>query len=242
MPRGRAPDKLMEAMDLIKDKGVTAADLEQMGYGHDLAYRAQRYAKTAGMVSPILIKRTTAASKKPAVTTSIIPSDGIEGDKDNTQFVTKEGTLTQTTDRPAFAQSMAFNPRVMRLPVPVYLESGIMAAHHKWNWPIDIRPDDFIDTVIKMFFRFVGVELAGPGAYYEPNDLRELLATYELNERTGEIKSVPSPMTDKGEENAVQERPTFAETNNEGGQPDGNPNDETGTDIGDKREDSGQPL
>lgn len=124
-------------------------------------------------------------------------------------IVTPQGQLQQV-DMPALAQSLALQPRTMRMPVPEYLFTGMVIAMREFGWPL-MSPVDFIDTVIMEFMRDRGFLLGG---YFKVEDLKELTKIYTVSMETGEVKPIMEV------EDAVQARtqnPSTAKPESESG-------------------------
>ena len=217
MPRPKS-DAFQKAIDLLQE-GHTLQEVVARGIAWSTAYRAREYLQAGG--SPMVAIAPVAGKKKAA---PIDETQVIDVGKGATEVRTKEGTLTHVDEAmPDFYQALTMTQKVLRMPFPHYLVAGIMAAHHRFGWPLNIRADDFIDTVIKMFFQYHGMELAGPGAFYEPRDIEELYQMYVVNRETGEIKSYVG-----GEEDAIQERPADTTPGSDGEEGGGKAENEAG--------------
>jgi hypothetical protein len=79
-------------------------------------------------------------------------------------------------------------PRVLKMSMPVYLEPAYRIATTEWGWTKGMKVDDFIDTVLVMFFREYGWFLA-PGAFHVQN-LKELQGLRYLDTDSGDVTPV----------------------------------------------------
>ena len=98
------------------------------------------------------------------------------------------GSILVTDSLTPLAQAIFMEPRVLKMSMPVYLQSAYHIATTEWGWIRDMRVDDFIDTVLYMFFEEYGWFL-GPGAFHV-KDLKELQGLRYLDTDTGELTPV----------------------------------------------------
>lgn len=208
-PKDSRGSNFLRAYSLITTEGKTVQECVALGVPYGTAYRAAEIARGQGKYPTLTSPPSTPLTPTPT------PTFSSPATSTTRKTVTPKGQITHLTERPAWAQTMSVYPRVMAMPVPMYLEAGIKAANYKWGWDLNVKPDDFIDTVIFYYFKSKGIMLAGAGgAFYEPEDLKELLSSFEIDEKTGKTK----PIISGGDENAISERPARpAISNGQGG-------------------------
>jgi hypothetical protein len=98
------------------------------------------------------------------------------------------GSIPFTDSITPLAQAVFMEPRVLKMSMPVYLETAYRISTTEWGWPSDMRAEDLIDTIFYMFFKDYGWIL-GPGAFHV-TDLKELQGLRYLATDSGELTPV----------------------------------------------------
>lgn len=87
-------------------------------------------------------------------------SGGATGVEEKEGKNVKGQSLPTTTDINN-AQVIRFQPHVITYPFTPIMAIARQVAIEEWNWPSDIRFEDFIDTILYQFFKDRGIILQG---------------------------------------------------------------------------------
>jgi hypothetical protein len=72
-----------------------------------------------------------------------------------------KGQSLPTTNDINNAQVIRFQPHVITCPFTPIMSIARQVAIKEWDWPSDIRFEDFIDTILYQFFKDRGITLQG---------------------------------------------------------------------------------
>lgn len=173
MPRPPSQD-LLDAVELIQ-LGKTPAELKEMGYKHDMSYRAARIAKAGLAFAP-----TPPSSGNGGKSTKrLVLSDTSPNKRDKTITPMAIGQVGGTTDY------ITQVPTIKRMRYPEFLSKAKFVLQRELHWPIQDMPDeDILDSIIYFYLRDRGFLL---DAYYKVESVQELRRISHVSAETGEI-------------------------------------------------------
>lgn len=178
MPRPPSQD-LLDAVELIQ-QGKTPAELKEMGYKHDMSYRAARLVRGHKAFSGKSGGGTGVITVPDVPRKEIVLDTTLPGKRDRLITPTVIGHVGGVSDY------VSATPTITRFKYPEFLPRARLILKEKFHWPIDQMPlDDILDCIIYYFFLDRGFVL---DAYYQVENIEELKRIFYADGETGEIR------------------------------------------------------
>jgi len=135
---------------------------------------------TGEVTMPPWEQRTDEQKQRSVFGRKSIPTSGKDGGKDGGG---RKDVPARTTDILAHATQLRLVPRVFTCDYTPVMRAAQVAASEVWKWP-DMPFEDFVDTILNMFFKSRGIILTG----YIIQEGAEVFTEQESTEKVQESK------------------------------------------------------